>query len=156
MLLIRMGYTIQEAGMFMQQPIVVEMSRRYMRERALGGYVDADRIIGEVIDEYDKKAKAFPYFDYKTWDCSLYDMAKDVMLQKEAVDDPSQTNNGDLLYYYGRQKAIGFMFKDFYKGGEDLRTVMDATKQDTVAGAAGPTIPDTMAKIFKIRTIFSN
>ena len=48
------------------------------------------------------------------------------------------------------------MFKSFYKGGEDLKTLMDATRQDTVAGAVGPTIPDNLSKIFRVQTLKRN
>lgn len=154
MLLSRLGYNPVEIGLLMTQPIIMEITQTYFRERREGK--GKDTIIDEVLNKYKEKAALnsdLTYDNYKNNMFYIEDLADNILISKEAVTDRSQTSDYRKIEYYQKQVAVGYLFKRIMNSADALRQLVQATRSDTQKGAAGPTIADTELKIHKVEDL---
>lgn len=153
MLLSRLGYTPTEIAILMRQPIVMEITRKYFRERREGK--SAETVIKEVISitsDYAGMVGDLSYGNIKNNTFELETLMKDIMLYK----DIANLSKKDKIDFYGRQVTVGLLFQRIMKTSEALSQVVNATRADTQGGAAGPTIADTMIKLQKVDDLYEN
>jgi len=153
MLLSRLGYNPIEISILLNQPIILEITRRYLKENRNG--TNADTIIEEVLKKYKQKASIMTedsYDNYKNQNFLVKDLAKNIVIEKRMRDMQysSQTNDEDNIYYYKRQLAVGYLFAKMMKSADALKRLVQVTRADTQNGACGPTIADTIIKVQKI------
>lgn len=159
MLLSRLGYNSIEIGLLMNQPIILEITRKFFRESRNGK--SKNQIIDEVIDKYRNIANVITplsYDNYKSNNFLIEELAQNIMLAKEAnsITEKHQTNNFDVLEFHKKQIAIGYLFKRIMKTATSLSELVQATKADTTNGASGPTIADTEIKISKVKDFINS
>lgn len=154
MLLSRLGYNPIEIGLFMAQPIVIDITQTYFRENREGK--GKDTVIDEILMEYKKKAammEEVTYDNYKNNDFLIEDLANNILIAKEmaGITSAHQTSDYSKVEFYKKQVAVGFLFKRIMRTADSLGQLVQATRSDTQGGAAGPTIADTKLKIQKVQ-----
>ena len=159
MLLSRLGYNPIEIGLLMTQPIIMDITQTYFRERREGK--GKDTVIDEVLVEYKKKAammEEVTYDNYKNNDFLIEDLANNILIAKEmeGITSAHQTSDYSKVEFYKKQVAVGFLFKRIMKTADSLGQLVQATRADTQGGAAGPTIADTKLKIQKVQDFLKN
>ena len=159
MLLSRLGYNPIEIGLFMAQPIVIDITQTYFRENREGK--GKDTVIDEILMEYKKKAAMMEdvtYDNYKDNDFLIEDLANNILIAKEMEDitSASQTSDYSKVEFYKKQVAVGYLFERVMKTADSLGQLVQATRSDTLGGAAGPTIADTKLKIQKVQDFLKN
>jgi hypothetical protein len=157
LLLARLGYTPLEIGLLMKQPIVLDITKEYNRQKRDG--VKKDKIIENIIKEYGKKAQLMHEGSYENFKNNMFTsqiLAKNILLSKEmsSITEASQTNDYDKLSYYKNQVSVGYLFAKVMKVADSLDLVVKATRADSTSGAAGPTIADTQLKIRKVTDLW--
>lgn len=153
MLLSRLGYNPIEIAILMRQPIIMEMTRRYFREKREGK--SKDTIIEEVIKktaEFANMKDNLSWGDVKGNLFKLDTLMGDIQKHKEVAD----MSDKDKEQFYRRQAAVGVLFQRIMKTASALSDLVAATRSDTDAGAAGPTIADTIIKIQKVEDFIEN
>lgn len=158
MLLSRLGYSSDEIGIQMRQPIVMDITKAYFMESRTGK--DKETIVKEVIEKYKKRAEEIGYTSYENYKDNKFlieDMFKAILLEKEmdALTDKSQTSDNDKVNFYNYQIAVGYNFLRMLKTGEALGQIVQANNSDTTNGAAGPSIAATQIKIQKLRDLYT-
>ena len=151
MLLSRLGYNPIEIAILMRQPIVVEMTQEFFKQKRTGK--SKKDIIEQVIKDRAKYAKMY---DNLTYDrikegnkFMLADLMKNIVSHKSVeYMTPQQRET-----YYRNQVTVGLLFQRIMNSADALADVVAATRADTQGGAAGPTIADTMIKIQKVRNL---
>lgn len=153
MLLSRLGYNPTEIAILMRQPIIMEITKTYFRESREGKSRDA--IIKEIIR---KTARYAGMSSDISWKDVQYNKFKMETLMKDIILYKSINQMGDILQkdFYRRQVAVGLLFSRILHTADALKQVVNATRADTSNGAAGPTIADTMDKIFKVWDLLDN
>lgn len=159
MLLSRLGYNPIEVGLLMNQPIIQEITQKYFQESREGK--GKDTIIDEVLSRYKNKASItndLTYDNHKNEQFYVEDLADNILLGKEveAMQDTRNTPDFRKVQYYQKQVAVGYLFKRIMSSADALGQLVQATREDTQGGAAGPTIADTMIKIQKVQDLLSN
>ena len=152
MLLSRAGYDPIEIGLIMSQPIVLDITSTYFKERRDGKGKDA--IIDDVIDKYRKKAEIMDevtYSNYASEDFSIDNLADNIILHKEVeeLNNRSQTSDYRKVEFYKKQVSVGFLFKRILTTADALGQLVLATRSDTQKGAAGPTIAALFSTVQK-------
>jgi hypothetical protein len=85
MLLSRLGYNPIEIGIFLNQPIIKDITKAYFRESREGK--GKDTIIDNIIKNYKEKAamrEAVSYDNYKNNKFLIEDLARNIIIAKEA------------------------------------------------------------------------
>lgn len=158
MLLSRLGYNPIEIGLLMAQPIVVDMTKAYFRERRSGK--NKDTIIDEVLNDYKKRAALMEensYDNYKNNKFLIEDLANYILIAKESkgLESAKQTSDYDKVEFFKKQAAVGFLFKRIMKDADSLAQVVQALRSDAPKNAAGPTIADTEIRVQKVQDLLT-
>ena len=153
MALIRSGYTVEEVSLFIKQPIIVEITKKYFRELKKGR--KKEDIIEEVIALYKYKASEMGNTQitaFKDMRFLSKDLFTQIMIKKELdkIKSKDQTKDGDVLNYYNYQIAVAYNFLKLMENAEALGRLVAVTSADTSRGAAGPSFADTFLKIEKL------
>lgn len=167
MLLSRLGYTPNEIGMLLSQPIVQKMTELYFRENKNG--MSKEDIIDKIMTEYGGKEGGERLITMNMLSNGIVNSNRKVTISRgnEQVEIPVSelTAAERLLYiqdhkdegnygvreYYNDQVDIGFLFKKITASAQALADLTSATRADTAGGGAGPTIADTINKITKVK-----
>ena len=154
MLLSRSGFSPTEVAVFMNQPIVLEMTRRFFLESPSGK--TKDTIMSEVIrkaveysgmnEELDEDKIA------KNQTFTLDQLMEEICNYKyiDSIDSSKRTE------YYRKQVIIGVIFKNIMRKSDALHDLVSSTRMDTANGAIGPTIGDTISKLQKIKKFITD
>lgn len=127
MLLARQGYSTEEIGMLMTQPIILEMTKNYFKDKK--EFISKNKSIQTTLSLYGGK--------YTNKEQPL----------KLTIED--LTNN--ILEPSGEiNRAVGNIFLKMMESADTLAELVGATRCDTQGGAAGPTIADTQNNMFKL------
>ena len=153
MLLSRLGYNPIEIGILMNQPIILDMTRTYLRDRTQGK--DANAVVEELLNKYQEKAGIIgelSYDAYKGEPFPISILAHNLMVANtlQSVD-----SNEYKIAFYKKQLAIGYLFQRILNTSNALDSIMQASKYDTVNNAAGPTIADSEIKISNVKTLLT-
>ena len=153
MLLSRLGYNPIEIGLLLTQPIVLDITHAYFREKREGK--SKDTIIDQVLSIYKQKASMMDnvsYDNYKNNMFKIEDLADNLIIAKEVenLEDKSQTSDFRKVEFHKNQVAIGYLFKRIMTASDALSQLVQATRADTSKGGAGPTIADTMNTLQKV------
>lgn len=153
MLLSRLGYNPKEIAIFMRQPIVMDITRKYFREKRDGKNINA--VVEEVIKDYATKGEM--YLDLQKVVLKSHTFPINLMMQN-IVDYKNLDNMDKLkrLIYLRQQTLVGMLFKEILKVSGALSDMVNSTRADTSNGGAGPTIADTMLSLIKTRAYLAN
>jgi hypothetical protein len=158
MLLSRLGYNPLEISVFLNQPIIVEITNSYFKNSKSG--MSTNIIVEEILEKYKKKANLFnaSYENYKNNQFLLKDLAKNIVISKNMknIQTANQTADYDEVSYYQNQVAVGYLFNQILKSSNALSRFVQVTRSDTERGANGPTIADTIIKIKRIQDFITD
>lgn len=154
MLLSRLGHTPVTISLFLNQPIIKEITKRYLVEKSNGTSVDT--IIEEVIsswatqmpDRGTKGHKSYKELDYTDEWLSANIINEKLRQMYDLNSVPIEL--GHLRDLARNQVSVGNLFKKIYKEADVLKQLVQATRADTSGGAVGPTIGDTLIKTHKL------
>lgn len=164
MLLSRLGYSPNEIGMLLSQPIILKMTQEYFREGKNG--VSKEDIVSNIISLYSNKKTGDRLVTMKMLNDGILNsnfevtitrdgietlVAIDDLTRKEKDDYSNNHKNSNINDYYRDQTDIGFLFKKILASSQALADLTGATRADTSGGGAGPTIADTINKINKVK-----
>ena len=138
MMLLRLGYTLEEVGVFLNQPII----RNFSRYTALEQYPDKENIIQNLIDEYKGSDKT------PQTGLDIKDLQKAIIANKNGYVTSIQYN--DI------QKEVGINFQRMLEAADEVSDLNSILKVDSLSSAPGPGIVDTVSKINKIRKVKEN
>lgn len=141
MALLRLGYDMDTIALLMNQPVIIEMSNRFMRDSKSGKR--ADVVIKETIRDYIRKAGGIKESTYKFTKAELSDFLID---HKKAEDGDTSTLDSV------QQLAVAHLFEKIWEVGDDLGELVRSTRSDSQNGAAGGSIAATEERIQSIRT----
>lgn len=156
MVMSRLGYSPRETALVMNQPIVLEMTDKYRREKRTGK--SAQMIIQEVINNYQKAITSsqnlntsdlYTYEYFKKGDTSEARMLANIF-EKGIFD---QMDKKQQSQYLRRQLHMGLLFQRLWQLGDELATIVRGTRSDSQGGAAGPTIGDTIQKLLNVEQL---
>ena len=161
MLLARLGYSVNTIGLFLNQPIVKDITSYYMLNRNKG--ISIQEAIETVVDKYKVRnshvnpSNSFtPFYKMEMKDAQL---AYNIMLEKRAsqFDDMSSITeqNSDVMDFYNNQISVGYLFKHILRSADLLEDIVSIGRADTQNGGAGPTIADTFKKIMKAEKVIN-
>ena len=153
MLLSRLGYNPEEIAIFMRQPIIMDITRKYFREKRDGKNINI--VVEEVIKEYATKGEM--YLDLQKVVLKNHTFPINLMMQN-IVDYKNLDSMDKLkrLTYLRQQTLVGMLFKEILKVSSALSDMVNSTRADTSNGGAGPTIADTMVSLIKTNTYLVN
>ena len=154
MLLSRLGYTPIEIGLLLNQPIIKDMVKAYLRESRSGKSKDA--IIQDVIKDYKKKNGDMgptSYNNIKNNQFFIKDLANNILIAKEmkGIKSANQTSYYSNVTFYRDQLAVGYLFSRMMTSADALSQLVQCLRADTQKGAAGPSVAETITKIQKVR-----
>ena len=154
MLLSRLGYTPIEIGLLLNQPIIKDMVKVYLRESRSGKSKDA--IIQDVIKDYKKKNGDMgptSYNNIKNNQFFIKDLAHNILIAKEmkGIKSANQTSDYSKVTFYRDQLAVGYLFSRIMSSADALSQLVQCLRADTQKGAAGPSVAETITKIQKVR-----
>jgi hypothetical protein len=146
MSLIRAGYTVDEVGLLMAQPIVKDITVAHFRRQ--GEYRSFDTIFDDVIRQYKLKAGVTTDITYEDVQDRAFPVAELAynMLRAKRIESLSNTNQAEKIRYYKEQLAVAYLFKRVMSNGEALGGLVSNSRVDGQNGAAGPTIAATINK----------
>lgn len=134
MVLARLGFDTESIGLFLSQPIIMELSDIFFKNRT-DGYYDGDKAMRELASQLD-----IPFSDIEN-KSAIRDgsLTKEEMIKhltnSEYRKDPSQKD-------YQLRVLRGF--HSLFKIAQDLQELTFCTKFNSVNNAVGPTIADTI------------
>lgn len=154
MLLSRLGYTPIEIGLLLNQPIIKDMVKAYLRESRSGKSKDA--IIQDVIKDYKKKNGDMgptSYNNIKNNQFFIKDLAHNILIAKEmkGIKSANQTSDYSKVTFYRDQLAVGYLFSRIMNSADALSQLVQCLRADTQKGAAGPSVAETITKIQKVK-----
>lgn len=155
-MLARLGYNPVEIGLLMRQPIIMDVVKAYFRNDKYNRNVKG--ILNTVIREYRKKAQVMHQMDYNHYKNNQFmakTLADDIMIYNEmgGITRSSQTTDYDIVRFYERQLAVGYLFSRILKDSDALKGIIQATKADTTNGGAGPTIADIQISVRAVEDV---
>ena len=141
MLLARLGYDTEAIGMFLSQPIIIELSEMYFKNNT-DGYYDGSVAASELAQKYGMKKE---------------DLITSEGIQDEGVLDKEHFANhlnDDSSDDY--QKRILKCFYRLHAMSKDLNNLTFCTKFNSVNNAVGPTIADTEEDLGKVKAFIDS
>ena len=146
MLLSRLGYLPIEIGVLMTQPIVMDMTKLYFKERQSG--MTKSIAIDKILDSY------IPHSSSKKYEgCPL--STEDMIIEKLKANKLNKLSNEEKAQYYKNQETIGQLFKKIAEDAKALGDLTQATRSDTSNGGVGSDIADTLVKIKRVDDLLS-
>ena len=142
MALARMGFDTAAIGLFLSQPIILQLSDLFFKNRT-DGFYDGETAIQELASQLGMKKK------------ELLDTEgiKDETLSKENfVKHLNDTDYEDGDTY---QKRILIAFNSLYRIAKDLGELTFCTKFNSVSNAVGPTIADTISDLDRVNNFIA-
>lgn len=159
MLLARLGYSSDEIGLFMAQPICKYFVSTINRLKGQGK--SKKDIMQDIIDDIDNNTNKLGHLNggkrVMVEDMTVEDMANNILKNKvfkKFIENP-EIEEADIAYLES-QKYIGIKFLEIFSLGENLSSLVQATRADTSNGGAGPTIADNINKIAKVKSVVSD
>ena len=144
MLLTRIGFSVEEVGLFLSQPIIMQLSDLFFQNKAQG-YYDGNTAIKELAatlgikkDDYTSPVQDTSILTVE----NLYDH----------LNDENYAEDGDEKNY---QTAVLSAFYRMFLMAGDLQKLTYCTKFNSVSNAAGPTIADTVYKESRVQDFFA-
>lgn len=134
MVLARLGFDTEAIGLFLAQPVIVELSDRYFNRKAEGMF-DEDSAIKELATELGLDNKELS----DTSSIKDRNVLTKENLAENLANSDYKTDNEELEY----QQRVLRAFYGLAKISKDLRELTVATKVNSVSNAAGPTNADT-------------
>lgn len=167
MLLARLGYSPQEIGAFMRQPIIMDITNKFFR--ASETYISAEKAIEETIEKWKGLGSQHTNTKWEKFN-------KKPLLLSELIDNIMIANDLDFENleknkykgksdrydrFFENQLAIAARFQRILTIADDLSTITAGMRSDTSNHGAGPTIANTLLeqdkvnKINKVKTILN-
>ena len=158
MLLSRLGYTPNEIGLLLTQPIVQDMVNLYNKE-SKNGFNKRD-VIDKVLKDYtDKKDEDVTVNNSPV---ITIDMLTDGLLNSKrtyngktmhslSMDERVYAEDFSVKSYFNDQANIGLVFRKIMIAAQGLSDLTGIMRADTGNGGAGPTIADTINKVNKVK-----
>lgn len=141
MMLARLGYDTEAIGLFLSQPIIIELSEMYFRNNT-DGYYDGSVAASELAQKYGMKKE-----DLITSD----GIQDEGVLDKEHFTSHLNDNSSDDY-----QKRILKCFYRLHAMSKDLNNLTFCTKFNSVNNAVGPTIADTEEDLGKVKAFIDS
>jgi|GEM_PF-5895509 len=130
MMLLRLGHTIEEVGVFLNQPILKEFTRM----SALETHPDKAAIIQNLINNYRQDSGKI-----KSTGLMLKDLEKAIITKGEGMAE--------------LQAEVGSNFAMMLESADVVNDLTNILKADSSSSSAGPGIVDTVSKLNKIQKI---
>ena len=144
MVLARLGFDTASIGMFLSQPVIMQLSDLFFKN-STDGFYKGDTAIEELASMLGMKEK----------DLKSTEGIKDGTLSKENfvehLNDTDYDKEGDNF-----QKRVLQGFYRLYQIAHDLTELTFCTKFNSVSNAVGPTIADTMEDLDKVEKFTSS
>lgn len=146
MFLARQGHTHGTIGLFLSQPVVMEMTNTYELLNDSG--VSKRDAIKKTIEGFfgDLTGYTKQEQDYANSDLSQSDMATALVYGK-AITNGEELTPAERKQYYVFQLKIANAFSSLYSTGQVLSRVVSSMRSDTTGGGTGPHQADTDLKI---------
>ena len=125
-LLLRLGVPIFEVGMFMNQPIVREITTAVLNK-------PSNITINQVFDDIEKAYKDKIQGSYSIPNITLEDLIKNIHI-------------GDSFYHFVTQLAVYNKFKKLYELGTQLGNIVRNNRGDTSNGSIDSTVLSNIAR----------
>lgn len=150
MVLIRLGYNSTSVTLLLNQPIILQITQKYFREK--NKYKDVEELIDNVISDYKKIIKESNESTLKGEEevYTALSNSIDKTLKNETLAMGLLNNSSSNLKHIRQQIEVAYLFKKLYKIGEDLGTFVSTLRSDTSGGSAGPFIADTLGQVDKM------
>lgn len=159
MLLSRLGHTPTTIGLFLNQPIIKEITKKYLVGKSQG--ISIDTIMDEAIASWSRQvpgnisnSKSYKDLDYKNEWLAANILNEKLRTKYDLISVPE--NLSYLRDLAQNQVAVGNLFRQIYREAEVLNQLVQITRSDTSGGAVGPTIGDTLVKINRIKDFLNS
>lgn len=157
MLLSRLGYNPVEIGLLMNQPVVLDITQKYFRERRSGK--SKKDIIDEVLSSYREKAGVTSKLveDRYLGDKFLIkDLAENIISGSEIRSYNSQIGDKEWIEFHKQQAVVGHLFKRLLNTSNALGELVLVSRSDTQNGGAGASIANLVSNIQRVEDFAEN
>ena len=144
MMLARLGFDTASIGLFLSQPVIVQLSDLYFKNSTEGFYT-GDTAIEELAAQLGMDKKELQSSE------GIKDTTLSVENFVEHLNDTDYTGKEDNY-----QKRVLKGFYRLYQMAHDLQELTFCTKFNSVSNAVGPTIADTMEDFDKVDKFTNN
>lgn len=145
MVLARLGFDTESIGLFLKQPVIVQLTDLYFKNKT-DGFYDGDTALNELAKQLGISKE----------DMESSDGIKNDELNKsklaEHLNETDYENSNDNNY----QKKVLKGFYRLFQMSRDLQKLTFCTKFNSVSNAVGPSIADTMEDMDKVRDYMDN
>ena len=137
MLLVRLGFDSDSVGLFLNQPIIRQVTDEYFK-RNNEKYTTVDEVVNDIL-----------YNDLELASDEVEDIEKDLAT--------TPFKKEDLAEQLGEEPDVNFqasalvLFRKLAKMAQDLNTITFLTKFNSVTNAPGPTIADNLVMIARYK-----
>lgn len=152
MLLARSGYTADEIGLLMNQPIIKRATDNF----ANGAFGNKEKIFADAMKEYFKLDKDTPAIlrEYK----DRYAKELELIKRSKNIESPINVTTEDMVSEIvspteDGQKKIAMLFLKLLETGQELSDFTQATKFDTQNGATKASVAGDIIKLNKLDDI---
>ena len=142
MVLARLGFDTTSIGLFLSQPVIMQLSDLYFKN-STDGFYKGDTAIEELASMLGMKKKDLQDTDNLKDDRNEYAMNKTHFVEHLNDTDYDEDDNN-------YQKEVLKCFYRLYQIAHDLGELTFCTKFNSVSNAVGPTIADTMEDIDRV------
>lgn len=146
MVLARLGFDTEAIGLFLSQPVIMQLSDLYFKNKT-NGYYDGNTAIKDLAEILG--------FDMKEFELESTEGIQDMTLSKENfidhLNDVDYAEDGDNF-----QKRVLKGFWALYQIANDLQDLTFCTKFNSVSNAVGPTLADTIEDMDRVERFLSN
>lgn len=145
MTMARLGFTYEQIGMFLSQPVIVDLSDTYFTKKT-DGYYTGEKAINEVADILGIELNSKALMESIAKEDTLTEKNLKEFLNADNYKDRGQEK---VLEYQGRVlQAFSILFDVSRK----MQELTFCTKFNSVSNAVGPTIADTEEDFQKVKT----
>ena len=138
MVLARLGFNTASIGLFLSQPVIIELSDLFFKNRT-DGFYDGDTAIQELASQLGMKKKEL----MDTEGIQDETLSKENFI--EHLNDTDYAGDDDNF-----QKRVLKGFYSLFRIARDLQELTFCTKFNSVNNAVGPTIADTMEDLDRV------
>lgn len=151
MLLARLGFDTEAIGLFLSQPIIVELSELYFRN-STEGYFDGNTAIKQLCSEYKIDMEKNGIRNSEGIEDDVLNVGNFVKHLNDSLEALKEDNNKDDNFQVRVLKG----FYRLFEMSKDLQNLTFCTKFNSVNNAVGPTIADTEEDLAKVKNFTDN
>lgn len=154
MALARMGFGVQEIGLFLSQPIIMQLTDLYFKNKSSQDYYTGNNAIEEMLATLNIDKQEFEDLSDIQGSQGSMTLTKENLIQHLADKDFMNVSSGNTV---NRDYQISVLkaFDSLLNIARDLQDLTFCTKFNSVSNAVGPTIADSEEEKQKVTRFFA-